>query len=244
MSWLRGILGFCSIFLLLGMFQEDTYTRVEEITLEKDGEIQIFSLYIPKENPNQDMMAYLLGEKKDFWELGSPMVLGVKGHNPWGKDNEEASQWLKRVTNLPIEPGKALLAMDITGDGEKEIVCLGLSLGASSGTIQSYIFSPHKRDFLQGAFTPEGMLPMGVSLEGGIFFLDVEPRFSGQKIIIVDYIWGDNEARYAPHHWMINIAVYSQMHEEYFLYRSAETSKKYDFWHRPSLKTLLGLVGY
>ena len=117
---------------------------------------------------------------------------------------------------------KHLVARDLTGDGTPELLYTWESVGASSGTDETYIFQWKDGKFRNIIGTDSGLLTH--MLEGGLI---VQPGKPGQPatLILYDFIWGDDESHADPHRYRAEW--YTLKNGRFSLSKKRETKQRY-----------------
>jgi len=109
-------------------------------------------------------------------------------------------QCLHGNTVADDEAGKALEAVELTGDGNPEILFRSVLWGASDASITLHVYACSKTSLANLVGNAEATF--GHSLGGGVAIRPA-PKGKAATLLYYDVMWGDNEAHADPHRvWM------------------------------------------
>jgi len=117
-------------------------------------------------------------------------------------------------------PPAALFTDDLNGDGIVELFARTQEYaGGSGGWIHTNLIK-----WYLGAYKHAG--EFGAKELGGLYFLDLHEQTPGRDVVVMHFIWGAEEAHFAPHRYRAHMFGWANGH--YVVIGDLNTSSKYD----------------
>jgi len=110
---------------------------------------------------------------------------------------------------------------DINQDKIPEIIFSLVRLGASGGTIETFIFI-----YKNGRFINLVRGGLENVLDGGLVIRDFDKSKKGKEILVFSMIWGEDECHADPHRYSAKFYAYSPKIHKYYCYKKVQTKKK------------------